>query len=280
MRFLKARPPGVRRERGGRDRRAALTSHKSGRVTRRAPAGGRLRGVWSADAWRKRRRRRSRSAGAELQTNPRNPPRFQQFTRPRWRSWAPPRRVHAPPASGAGDTGFDSTNTRRKIKRKAGRNRNARRAKATPHRPTRTRPRRQCGGGQPQAVAPGVARRRPSRAIRRRRPTPAPSPRRRERRRSNSAQSGNAAKKTQGAYRAGRSLRAARRACRRLRSVPGGRTDRRLQTPIPRTSTGGRPPRSIPSRRNCGRSRTGRGTNSRPSCAAAIPATAPTKRRR
>jgi hypothetical protein len=48
-----------------------------------------------------------------LQTDPRNPPRFQKFTRPGLVQLGPPAKF-SPPASGAGVTGFDSTNSRRK----------------------------------------------------------------------------------------------------------------------------------------------------------------------
>lgn len=53
----------------------------------------------------------------KLATDPRNPPRFQKFNRPGLVQLGPPA-AFAPPASGAGNTGFDSTNTR-KIKGKA-----------------------------------------------------------------------------------------------------------------------------------------------------------------
>jgi hypothetical protein len=53
-----------------------------------------------------------------LQSDPRNPPRFQKFTRPGLVQLGPPAHF-SPPASGAGVTGFDSTNARRKIKPKA-----------------------------------------------------------------------------------------------------------------------------------------------------------------
>ncbi len=52
-----------------------------------------------------------------LQTNPRNPPRFQRFTQPGPAPLGPPVGYWAP-AAGAGQTGFDSTNARRKIKLK------------------------------------------------------------------------------------------------------------------------------------------------------------------
>jgi len=45
-------------------------------------------------------------------TDPRNPPRFQKFTRPTLAQLGAPVPL-APPASGAGDTGFDSTNVRK-----------------------------------------------------------------------------------------------------------------------------------------------------------------------
>ena len=47
-----------------------------------------------------------------LSTDPRNPPRFQTFSRPALAQLGPPA-AFTPPASGAGDTGFDSTNTRK-----------------------------------------------------------------------------------------------------------------------------------------------------------------------
>jgi hypothetical protein len=48
----------------------------------------------------------------KLQTDPRNPPRFQKFDRPGLTQLGPPASF-TPPASGAGDTGFDSTNSRK-----------------------------------------------------------------------------------------------------------------------------------------------------------------------
>jgi hypothetical protein len=59
----------------------------------------------------------------KLQTDPRNPPRFQKFDRPALVQLGPPATFTAP-ASGAGDTGFDSTNSRKKIKGKAKANSN------------------------------------------------------------------------------------------------------------------------------------------------------------
>ena len=53
-----------------------------------------------------------------LQTDPRHPPRFQKFTRPGLLQLGPPANFSAP-ASGVGDTGFDSTNSRKKAKGKA-----------------------------------------------------------------------------------------------------------------------------------------------------------------
>jgi len=52
-----------------------------------------------------------------LQTNPNQPPRFQKLTKPGQPPLGPPVNTWAP-ASGAGITGFDSTNARRKIKPK------------------------------------------------------------------------------------------------------------------------------------------------------------------
>jgi hypothetical protein len=52
-----------------------------------------------------------------LQTDPRNPPRFQKFTRPGLAQLGPPANFSTP-ASGAGVTGFDSTNARKKMKPK------------------------------------------------------------------------------------------------------------------------------------------------------------------
>jgi hypothetical protein len=54
----------------------------------------------------------------KLQTDPRNPPRFQKFERPALAQLGPPPDLTAP-ASGAGITGFDSTNARKKTKGKA-----------------------------------------------------------------------------------------------------------------------------------------------------------------
>ncbi len=54
----------------------------------------------------------------KLQTDPRNPPRFQKFDRPALAQLGPPANF-TPPASGAGITGFDSTNSRKRVKAKA-----------------------------------------------------------------------------------------------------------------------------------------------------------------
>src|SRR6185437_13391438 len=68
--------------------------------------------IWSADAM-------AQSAAVtdpltpKLQTDPRNPPRFQQFSRSSLVQLGPPANF---PASGAGITGFDSTNSRKKAK--------------------------------------------------------------------------------------------------------------------------------------------------------------------
>src|SRR5450631_841459 len=48
----------------------------------------------------------------KLATDPRNPPRFQKFTRPELTPLGPPA-IFTPPPSAAGDTGFDSTNSRK-----------------------------------------------------------------------------------------------------------------------------------------------------------------------
>jgi hypothetical protein len=53
-----------------------------------------------------------------LQTDPRSPPRFQRSNRAPF-AQAPASAVFTPPASGAGDTGFDSTNTRKFSPRRA-----------------------------------------------------------------------------------------------------------------------------------------------------------------
>ncbi|HSP50889.1 MAG TPA: hypothetical protein VLN61_12095 [Pseudolabrys sp.] len=50
---------------------------------------------------------------SNLQNDPRQPPRFHKFTRPGLAQLGPPATFTAP-VSGAGDTGFDSTNSRKK----------------------------------------------------------------------------------------------------------------------------------------------------------------------
>ena len=57
----------------------------------------------------------------KLQTDPRNPPRFQKFTRPEQTQLGPPTTLTAAPAppSAAGNTGFDSTNSRKARAKKA-----------------------------------------------------------------------------------------------------------------------------------------------------------------
>jgi hypothetical protein len=52
-----------------------------------------------------------------LQTDPRHPPRFQRVSRPLLTQFEPPAAGLAAPAAGAGDTGFDSTNSRKKARR-------------------------------------------------------------------------------------------------------------------------------------------------------------------
>ncbi len=79
----------------------------------------------------------------KLSTDPRQPPRFQKFERPGLAQLGPPT-TFTPPASAAGDTGFDSTNSRKvtpatKVTTKAG-------AKAKPK-----------SIGNAQAIAPGAA---------------------------------------------------------------------------------------------------------------------------
>jgi hypothetical protein len=48
----------------------------------------------------------------KLSTDPRNPPRFQKFTRPELTPLGPPANFTSPP-SAAGDTGFDATNSKK-----------------------------------------------------------------------------------------------------------------------------------------------------------------------
>ena len=72
----------------------------------------------------------------QLQTDPRNPPRFQKFNRPALAQLGPPA-TFTPPASGAGDTGFNSTNSR----------------KAKAKQPSQSRKR----AADAQAIAPGAA---------------------------------------------------------------------------------------------------------------------------
>jgi hypothetical protein len=56
-----------------------------------------------------------------LQSDPRSPPRFQQSNRAPF-AQAPASAVFTPPASGAGDTGFDSSNTRKYAPKRTGAN--------------------------------------------------------------------------------------------------------------------------------------------------------------
>lgn len=96
-----------------------------------------------------------------LQTNPRQPPRFQKFTRPGQAPLGPPVNIWAP-ATGAGVTGFDSTNARRKVKLKgpqparspvaATNDANILRPGAGPPPPNGN-----AAAAQAQAIAPGVA---------------------------------------------------------------------------------------------------------------------------
>jgi hypothetical protein len=71
--------------------------------------------VWSADAGAQTF---TDPLAPKLQTDPRKPPRFQKFDRPALVQLGPPA-TFAAPASGAGKTGFDSTNSRKKAKSKA-----------------------------------------------------------------------------------------------------------------------------------------------------------------
>ena len=74
----------------------------------------------------------------KLQTDPRNPPRFQTFNQPALVQLGPPPAFTPPPPSAAGDTGFDSTNSRKA---------KAAKAKANPKAPKSTA----------QPIAPGTA---------------------------------------------------------------------------------------------------------------------------
>jgi hypothetical protein len=73
----------------------------------------------------------------KLQTDPRNPPRFQTFNQPALVQLGPPA-TFTPPASAAGDTGFDSTNSRKA------------KAKAKPKSRTAIAP----GSPQPASISP------------------------------------------------------------------------------------------------------------------------------
>jgi hypothetical protein len=82
----------------------------------------------------------------KLQTDPRNPPRFHKFTRPALVQLGPPAKFTAP-ASGAGITGFDSTNSRKKADKKT-------KSSTKAKKPTNAQPNNQVNN---QAVAPGLA---------------------------------------------------------------------------------------------------------------------------
>ncbi|MGH6663679.1 MAG: outer membrane beta-barrel protein [Pseudolabrys sp.] len=79
----------------------------------------------------------------KLQTDSRNLPRFQKFTRPSLVQLGPPAKFTVAPASGAGITGFDSTNSRKKAKPRA-------KAKS-PANAQANEP------ANPRAIAPGLA---------------------------------------------------------------------------------------------------------------------------
>ena len=84
-----------------------------------------------------------------LQTDPRNPPRFQRFSRPAQAQLGPPTNF-VPPASGAGTTGFDSSNSRKKVRGKA-------KAKTTPNlTPNAANAPNAMSPADAQAIAPGL----------------------------------------------------------------------------------------------------------------------------
>ncbi len=166
-----------------RDRRAALTSPTSGCAARRAPAHGRLRGAVErgrdgADA----AAALSRSAGAEAADRSAQSAALPEIHQARLVQLGPPANFTAP-ASGAGITGFDSTNSRKKAKGSA---------KATESRRLRNAIRRSRPALPPQPIrrlaVPEAAR-----------PTPPDAgallPARPARRRSNSVRSASAPKK-------------------------------------------------------------------------------------
>lgn len=68
--------------------------------------------MWSADATAQTY---TDPLTPKLQTDPRNPPRFRQFSQPSLVQLGPPTNFLTP-ASGAGVTGFDSTNSRKKVR--------------------------------------------------------------------------------------------------------------------------------------------------------------------
>ena len=211
-----------------------------------------------------------------LQTDPRRPQRFQKFTRPELAQLGPPINFVAP-ASGAGNTGYDSTNARKKTKLKGSAPARSPVAATDDVNPV------PAGTSAAAPRAGNCAWR--GHAFRRLALPDAAARYRRLCRRSGSAAGRTGtdpqtAGEAQGAYRARRPVRPARRARWRLRSISGSRTDRRLRAAIPANPPMAKAPCSIPSLRNCRRNRTGRATSSRPICAAATPATAPMKRRR
>lgn len=94
--------------------------------------------LWAGDAMAQLAPANSDPLAPKLQTDPRNPPRFQTFNQPALVQLGPPPAFTPPPASGAGDTGFDSTNNRKA---------KAAKAKANPKAPKTTT----------QPIAPGTA---------------------------------------------------------------------------------------------------------------------------
>jgi len=90
----------------------------------------------------------------KLQTDPRNPPRFQKFDRPALVQLGPPAKFSAP-ASGAGVSGFDSTNSRKKTKPKATASTGATRAATTDA--NAASPNANAAPANAQAIAPGMA---------------------------------------------------------------------------------------------------------------------------
>ncbi|HZL60681.1 MAG TPA: outer membrane beta-barrel protein, partial [Pseudolabrys sp.] len=94
------------------------------------------------------------SLAPNLQTDPHNPPRFQKFTRPGLAQLGPPANFSAP-ASGAGITGFDSTNARKKTKPKG--RASPGNPRAAPSIANAASPNANAAAANARAIAPGVA---------------------------------------------------------------------------------------------------------------------------